>query len=147
MSLSKLAIEMQKCEITLSKMGYSADLDNSENLHKIVRRLPMHAHANLIESGVEPKSSHLINFIEQRAKVANNVYRRDLAETNGTFKPKSQSSLKPAPTRRTFVTNTESTPEGQGHKGQTSNGRQYGSAKPVQPNKSQFKLNQRAALM
>ena len=40
--LSKLALEMQKCEITLSQLGFSSDIDNSENLRRIVKRLPMH---------------------------------------------------------------------------------------------------------
>ncbi|CAC5389636.1 unnamed protein product [Mytilus coruscus] len=30
--LSKLALEMQKCEITLSQLGFNSDIDNSENL-------------------------------------------------------------------------------------------------------------------
>ena len=40
--LSRLALEMQKCEITLSQLGFSSDVDNSENLRRIVKRLPMH---------------------------------------------------------------------------------------------------------
>ena len=40
--LSRLALEMQKCEITLSQLGFSSDVDNSENLTRIVKRLPMH---------------------------------------------------------------------------------------------------------
>ena len=40
--LSKLAMEMQKCEITLSQLGFSSDVDNSEHLRRIVKRLPMH---------------------------------------------------------------------------------------------------------
>ena len=35
-SLSKLALEMQKCEITLSQLGYVSDIDNTDNLRKIV---------------------------------------------------------------------------------------------------------------
>lgn len=40
--LSKLALEMQKCEITLSQLGFKSDIDNSDNLRRIVRRLPTH---------------------------------------------------------------------------------------------------------
>ena len=40
--LSTLALEMQKCEITLSQLGFSSDVNNSENLKRIVKRLPMH---------------------------------------------------------------------------------------------------------
>jgi hypothetical protein len=38
--LMNLSLDMEKCQITLSHLGYSS---NSENLRKIVRRLPMHA--------------------------------------------------------------------------------------------------------
>ena len=39
--LSSLALEMQKCEITLSKLGFPSDDDNLENLRCVVKRLPM----------------------------------------------------------------------------------------------------------
>ena len=29
--LSRLTLEMQKCEITLSKLGFASDVDNTEN--------------------------------------------------------------------------------------------------------------------
>ncbi|CAG2254244.1 unnamed protein product [Mytilus edulis] len=41
-SLSQLSLDMQKCEITLSQLGFISDIDNSDNLRKIVKRLPMH---------------------------------------------------------------------------------------------------------
>ena len=40
--LSMVALEMQKCENALSQLGFSSDVDNSENLRRIVKRLPMH---------------------------------------------------------------------------------------------------------
>ena len=40
--LSRLALEMQKSEITLSQLGFSSDVDKSENLTRIVKRLQMH---------------------------------------------------------------------------------------------------------
>ena len=43
--LSRLALEMQKCEITLSKLGFASDVDNTENLRRNVKRLPMHLRA------------------------------------------------------------------------------------------------------
>ncbi|CAC5402358.1 unnamed protein product [Mytilus coruscus] len=62
--LSKLALEMQKCEITLSQLGFNSDIDNSENLRCIVKRLPMHMRTRWVdiahsisESGREPRFS------------------------------------------------------------------------------------------
>ncbi|VDI76656.1 thioredoxin domain-containing protein 10 [Mytilus galloprovincialis] len=59
--LSKLALEMQKCEITLSQLGFNSDIDNSENLRCIVKRFPMHMRTRWVdiahsisESGREP---------------------------------------------------------------------------------------------
>lgn len=40
--LSKLDLEMQKCEFTLSQLGFKSDIDNSDNLRRIVRILPIH---------------------------------------------------------------------------------------------------------
>ena len=43
--LSSLALDMQRCEITLSKLGFASDVDNSENLRRVVKRLPIHLRA------------------------------------------------------------------------------------------------------
>ena len=40
---------MQKCEITLSQLGFSSDVDNSENLRRIVKRLPMHLRTKWVD--------------------------------------------------------------------------------------------------
>ena len=91
--LSQLGLLMQRCQITLALLGYGADMDNSENLLRIVRRLPMHVRArwadiadSIIESGREPGFVHLTEFVQNRARVANNVYGKDLNE----FKPSEQ---------------------------------------------------------
>ena len=113
-ALSKLALDMQKCDMTLNQMGYSADLNNSENLRKLVRRLPMHIRTrwveradNLIESGVEPMFSHLTAFVQQRARVANSVYGKDLVLVDSgqaKFKGKQSKQASNTPARRTFAT-------------------------------------------
>lgn len=85
--LSKLSLEMQKCEITLSKLGFSSDIDNSENLRRIVKRLPMHlrvkwvdvAHS-ITESGREPRFKDLSRFIEQKSHIAASMYSIDLTK-------------------------------------------------------------------
>ncbi|CAG2254433.1 unnamed protein product [Mytilus edulis] len=70
--LSKLALEMQKCEITLSQLGFNSDIDNSENLRCIVKRFPMHMRTRWVdiahsisESGREPRFSDLAKFVDE----------------------------------------------------------------------------------
>ena len=83
--LSKLGLLMQRCQMTLIQMGYTSDLNNSENLLKIVRRLPMHVRVrwvekadSIIESGCEPNFTELMEFVQARARVANTMYGQDL---------------------------------------------------------------------
>ncbi|CAG2248710.1 unnamed protein product [Mytilus edulis] len=88
-SLSKLALEMQKCEITLSQLGYVSDIDNTDNLRKIVKRLPMHlrvkwvdiAHS-ITENGREPRFSDLANFIDKKSRLASSMFGLDLVREN-----------------------------------------------------------------
>ena len=40
--LSDLSVRMQNCALTLVQMGYEADVNSSENLVKVVKRLPVH---------------------------------------------------------------------------------------------------------
>ena len=84
-ALSALALEMQKCEITLSQLGFVSDIDNSDSLRRIVKRLPTYlrvkwvdvAHS-IMESGREPRFSDLSKFIDQKVRVANSTYGLDL---------------------------------------------------------------------
>ena len=80
-----------------TRYNNSTDLNNSENLRKLVRRLPMYIHTrwvervdSSIESGVELLFSHLTTFVQHRVHVANSVNGKDLVESNQTkFKGKS----------------------------------------------------------
>lgn len=86
---SKLALEMQKCEITLSQLGFKSDIDNSDNLRRIVRRLPTHlrtrwvdvAHS-ITESGREPRFSDLTKFVDERARISSSMFGLDLVREN-----------------------------------------------------------------
>jgi len=87
-ALSKLSLRMTKCKIALKQMGYQADLNNSESLLKITRRLPMHLRAKwaeradvILELGDEPNFDHLTTFIERNARVATNMYGQDMTST------------------------------------------------------------------
>ena len=55
-ALSSLAMLMAKCSLTLQEMGYDAELNNSTNLLKIVRRLPIN-----IKTKWDDKASYLID--------------------------------------------------------------------------------------
>ena len=87
--LSKLALEMQKCEITLSQLGFKSDIDNSDNLRRIVRRLPTHlrpkwvdvAHS-ITESGREPRFSDLSRFVDEKARISSSMFGLDLVREN-----------------------------------------------------------------
>ena len=124
-ALSKLSLQMQKCEITLRQMGYEADLNNSENLRRTVRRLPMHVRAKwaenadrVLESGREPRFSELASFIADRARVASTVYGKDLNEHYSKSTPVKQKSG----ARRTFTTqSTEDSNKNQNSSGGKSN--------------------------
>lgn len=39
--LSDLSVQLQNCAVTLVQMGYEADVNSSENLVKVLRRLPV----------------------------------------------------------------------------------------------------------
>ena len=84
--LSKLALEMQKCEITLSQLGFSSDVDNSEHLRRIVKRLPMRLRTKWADTayfisepvgerdlGREPCFSDLAKFVDERSRVASSM--------------------------------------------------------------------------
>ena len=109
--LSKLGLQMQKCEMTLTQMGYHADLNNSENLLKIARRLPMHIRSkwveradHILESGEEPQFRHLTQFIQDRARVTNNMYAKDITEAFD----RNKSKFNPRQSR-TFMTGANGT--------------------------------------
>ena len=95
-------------KLTLTQMGYQADINNSDNLVKIVRRLPMHVRGkwvdkadSLLEAGIEPSFHHLTCFIESKARAANNMYGQDLAK--GPEKPNKPNNYN-RPARNTFTT-------------------------------------------
>ncbi|PFX11376.1 hypothetical protein AWC38_SpisGene24930, partial [Stylophora pistillata] len=79
--LSDLSVQMQNCALTLIQMGYEADINSSDKLVKIVKRLPVHLQSkwadeagNLTLSGIEPTFSHLAKFVEGKAMLANTMY-------------------------------------------------------------------------
>ena len=84
-SISGLARDMRRCQITLQQMGYTADLNASDTLLKVQQLLPIHLQSkladraqNLIVAGMEPHFGHLTDFIEKAADVANTMYGKNI---------------------------------------------------------------------
>ena len=78
--LSELANKMKLCSYTLQSLGYEADVNNTNNLLKIVRRLPLHIKTkwvdradHIIEDGREPSFEDLCDWISVSGRVGNNV--------------------------------------------------------------------------
>ena len=119
-ALSALALEMQKCEITLSQLGFVSDIDNSDSLRRIVMRLPTYlrvkwvdvAHS-IMESGREARFSDLSKFIDQKVRVANSTYGLDLVrESKSHVSHKSHGSHKESEVKSKVTTLTTQNKEG-----------------------------------
>ena len=115
-ALSQLSMQMDRCLLTLEQMGYEADLNNCDNLLKIVRRLPLHLRSKwvdradmIIESGIEPSFSDLVNFIEKSARPSENMYGQDFVHSN-TAGDKSKMNKNPMPKQKVtaFATTSDS---------------------------------------
>ena len=128
-SLSKLALEMQKCEITLSQLGFVSDIDNSDNLRKIVKRLPMHLRVKWVdvahtitEQGREPRFSDLTKFIDQKSRIAASMYGVDLVREKSESKPSFKHHVNVKEKVTTFATSNEHTSAKHEHKCYCCNG-------------------------
>ena len=118
--LSDLSVEMQNCALTLVQMGYEADVNSSDNLVKVVKRLPVHLQSkwadragSLTLAGTEPTFMDLAGFVEEKALLANTTYGRIVGLT-----PDKERSSKPPPKIRppsskgiTFATQSEDGPQ------------------------------------
>ena len=86
-ALQSLSRQMLKCELTLSQMGFDADLNNSETLLGIMDRLPPYLQRKWTERaesifrvGKRPCFSDLTAFVQQSADIANNIFGLHLNE-------------------------------------------------------------------
>jgi hypothetical protein len=85
--VQKLARQMQNCELTLLKMGWSDELNNSETLLRIVDCLPSFMQlkwADKAESILKlerrPRFSDLARFIQDKADVTANMFGKHVLE-------------------------------------------------------------------
>ena len=97
--LSDLSVEMQNCALTLVLMGYEADVNSSDNLVKVVKRLPVHLQSkwadragSLSLAGTKQTFMDLAGFVEEKALLANTTYGRIVGST-----PDKERSCKPPP--------------------------------------------------
>ena len=97
--LSDLSVQMQNCALTLVQMGYEADVNSSDNLVKLVKRLPVHLQSkwadragSLTLAGTKPTFMDLAGFVEEKALLANTMYGRIVGVT-----PDKEWSSKPLP--------------------------------------------------
>ncbi|GAA53417.1 protein disulfide-isomerase [Clonorchis sinensis] len=80
-TLRKLVYEIHSCEINLTQTGYSADLNCSTNLKRIVLRLPRHLQRdrakvadNILYEQKEPSFRQLNQFLERNLSAETNEY-------------------------------------------------------------------------
>ena len=96
--LSQLACDMESCALNSDHMHYKADNNSMDTLKRIVMRLPPYLQAKwaeesnkLIEADRELQFSHLADFVERRATVANTAFDKLVgARPEGDTKPKFQ---------------------------------------------------------
>jgi hypothetical protein len=87
-ALSDLAMRMRKCELNLGQLGFKAEVDNTETLKKIVRRLPdemrrkwaIKSHAILTKELRPTSFAELSRFVNEWQEVADSVFGRELSD-------------------------------------------------------------------
>ena len=75
-----LSRDLEECDIILKHLNFHADLDNCENLTKIIKRLPFASQtrwlriaADIEKRGLDPKFDDVVNFGKEKAKVARSL--------------------------------------------------------------------------
>ena len=96
-SLSEFANEMTRCEITLSQLGYTGEINNIGTLRTIVNRLPFHLKKKWTDiatdiinrTGAEVTFKDLVEFVQESAEAANNTWGESLNSARST-KPRNK---------------------------------------------------------
>ncbi len=108
--LSRLSMQMERCEITLDHMGYSSDINSTDTILTISRRLPFYLRMKwaekadtIIEQNREPAFKDLVNFVKRSARVASTLYGQDIADQQQRENKPATSAPKPRVT--TMATN------------------------------------------
>ncbi|XP_030828101.1 uncharacterized protein LOC115919169 [Strongylocentrotus purpuratus] len=105
-----LCRDMQRCQMVLGQMGYTADMNSSDNLLHIQQLLPVHLQSQwaikahqMMEGSTVPSFEHMAKFIENSAKLANNMFGQNIGRSSSVKVDKSGGRPKPD-TRRTTLT-------------------------------------------
>ena len=95
--LRNLAQLLEESDVTLSSLGYPADLDNFNTIVAIVKRLPYYLQTRWLritveieKQGIDPKFKDLVKFVQSEAEIVNSSY---ASAVNQRMKRKIGSSL------------------------------------------------------
>ena len=137
---------MSRCEMTLSQLGYTAEINSTATMKSIVNRFPFHMNTKWTEyaTGIikrtkkEATFKDLVTFVQQQAETASNTWSENLQSLSSGRNIKQGDKLRRDSNRPTFqraafateVNVTEST----------------GDARPLQRNTS-YKPSVRSALV
>ena len=126
--LLAFADQLKDCEHTLESIGYLDEINSTDNLRRIVQRLPFHLRTKFIEVADQIQQadqrtniSHIAEFVKVKARAANNpvfgcvvdVANQSERSENQRRKPKFKSPTLPDERARTF--NTQETETGDRH--------------------------------
>ena len=104
---------MQRCQITLSQMGYVNDLNSTSNLLKVQELLPIYFQtgwarlAQTILSEREPTFSDFLNYLESQAEIACNMFGRNIGVSKPNDKPKARSNYMASKSLKCFACDGE----------------------------------------
>jgi len=114
--LSQLARDMETCMLGSSQLRQHANLNSLDILGKIVARLPVALKAKwaekasqLYERGLVPQFSHLADFIQERAAVANTFFGQLVQDSKDKEIPKVRPKCPAVAVRATTLATTSST--------------------------------------
>ena len=116
-ALVELSRVMRKCQLVLSHLNYSSDLDASGTRKAIIERLPDHIRARWVdkateihESGRSPKFADLFEFVRAKAASAGSEEGREFAESKSRrYQTRVSATKQYAPRVTTLAAETRST--------------------------------------
>ena len=117
--LAQLSLRMQKCRMNLSSMEFSAEIDNTETLRRIVRRLPYKikekwaeiSHAIMVTKKRPAKFDELAEFVETQYDIAFSIFGREAQSTNRANQTRDQSLLPRAKQATALVSTQQQSPQ------------------------------------
>eukprot|EP00057_Strongylocentrotus_purpuratus_P002697 XP_003725052.1 PREDICTED: uncharacterized protein LOC100888496 [Strongylocentrotus purpuratus] len=94
-----LARDMRRCEMVLSQMGFSADMDSTDNLLRIQQLLPIHLQSEwakrahrMMKQGIAPNFRMMVDFVEEAAQLGTNMFGQNIGKQKAPPPPKGKPS-------------------------------------------------------